>query len=63
MIAYLWAFANFEQNNWVKHLLIAKFAKNNAKNASTGYTSFQLNFGYHFCIFLKKTPILALNQK
>ena len=26
---------------------MAKFAYNNAKNASTGHTSFELNYGYH----------------
>ena len=26
---------------------MAKFAYNNAKNASTGHTSFELNCGYH----------------
>ena len=47
MEAYLRAFANFEQNDWVKLLPIAKFAYNNAKNASTGHTPFELNCGYH----------------
>ncbi len=26
---------------------MAKFAYNNAKNASTGYTPFELNYGFH----------------
>ncbi len=26
---------------------MAKFAYNNAKNASTGHTPFKLNYGYH----------------
>ena len=26
---------------------------NNAKNASNGYTSFELNYGYHFLVFYK----------
>ena len=45
--AYLWAFVNFEQNDWARLLPIAEFAYNNAKNASTGYTPFELNYGYH----------------
>ena len=45
--AYIQAFINFEQNNWAKLLTIAEFAYNNAKNASTGHTSFELNYGYH----------------
>ena len=47
MEAYLWVFVNFEQNDWVKLLPIAEFAYNNAKNASTGHTPFELNCGYH----------------
>ena len=47
MKAYLWAFINFEQNNWARRLPIAKFAYNNAKNANTGHTLFELNCGYH----------------
>ena len=45
--AYLRAFVNFEQNDWAQLLLMAEFPYNNAKNASTGYTSFELNCGYH----------------
>ena len=43
MEAYLQAFVNFEQNNWARLLLIAEFAYNNAKNASTSFTPFELN--------------------
>ena len=44
---YLRAFVNFEQNNETKLLLMAKFVYNNTKNASTSYTPFKLNCGYH----------------
>ncbi len=47
MEAYLWAFINFKQDDWVKLLPMAEFAYNNVKNASTGHTSFELNYGYH----------------
>ena len=47
MKAYLQAFVNFEQNNWARVLPMAEFAYINAKNASTGHTPFELNFGYH----------------
>ena len=47
MEAYLWAFVNFEQNDWARFLPIAMFAYNNAKNASTSHTPFELNYGYH----------------
>ena len=35
-------------------LLMAKFIYNNAKNTSTGYTFFKLNYGYQPCIFFEK---------
>ena len=47
MEAYLRAFINFKQNDWARLLPMAKFAYNNAKNASTGHTPFELNCGYH----------------
>lgn len=34
---------NFKQNNWTKFLPMAEFAYNNAKNAITGTSHFQLN--------------------
>ena len=47
MEAYLRAFVNFKQNDWARLLPMAEFAYNNAKNASTGHTPFELNCGYH----------------
>ena len=47
---YPQAFVNFEQNDWARLLLIAEFAYNHAKNASTGHTLFELNCGYHPCV-------------
>ena len=47
MEAYLQAFVKFEQNDWAQLLPMAEFAYNNAKNASTGHTPFELNCGYH----------------
>ena len=52
--AYLQAFLNFGQNNWAKFPGIAKFAYNNAKNASTGHTPFELNCGYHPYVSFKE---------
>ena len=54
MEAYLWAFVNFEQNDWARLLPIAEFAYNNAKNASTGLTPFKPNCRYHPCVSYKK---------
>ena len=47
MEVYLRAFINFKQNDWARLLLIAEFAYNNTKNASTGYMPFELNYGYY----------------
>ena len=47
MEAYQRVFVNFEQNDWARLLSIAKFVYNNAKNASTDHTSFELNYGYY----------------
>ena len=47
MEAYLKAFVNWEQDDWARLLPMADFAYNNAKNASTGHTLFELNYGYH----------------
>ena len=52
--AYLSAFVKFKQNNWARFLPIVGFAYNNAKNASTGHTFFELNYGYHPWILYKK---------
>ncbi len=47
MEAYLRAFVNWEQDDWARLLSMAEFAYNNAKNASTSHTLFELNCGYH----------------
>ena len=44
MEIYLQAFVNLKQNDWAKLLPMAKFASNNANNASTSYTPFDLNY-------------------
>ena len=61
--AYLQVFVNIEQNNWARLLPMAEFAYNNAKNASTSYTSFELNCGYHPRISYKKNLDLYLQSK
>ena len=33
---------------------MAEFAYNNAKNSSTGNTPFELNYGYHPCVFFEE---------
>lgn len=39
-------------NNRARLLPMAEFVYNNAINANTGHTAFELNSGYHPCIFL-----------
>ena len=63
MEAYLWAFVNFEQNDWARLLPMAEFAYDNAKNASTGYMPFELNCGYHPWVFYKEDLDLRLLLK
>ncbi len=47
MEAYLRAFVNWEQDDRARLLPMAEFTYNNAKNASTGHTPFELNCGYY----------------
>ena len=54
MEAYFRAFVNFKQNDRARLLLMAEFAYNNAKNASTGHTPFELNYGYHPRVLYKE---------
>ena len=42
---------------------MTEFAYNNAKNASTGHISFELNYGYHPRVFYKKNLDLCLKSK
>lgn len=44
---YLWAFINFQQDNWVQWLRKAKFAYNNTIHSSTKMTLFFALLGYH----------------
>src|SRR5260221_8695782 len=44
---YLWGYMNYQQDNWVTLLLMAKFAYNNATNTTTGVSPFFANKGYH----------------
>lgn len=50
MEAYLCVFVNYKLNDWAWLLLMAEFAYNNTKNASMGYTLFELNYDSYFKI-------------
>ena len=42
---------------------MAEFTSNNAKNASTGHTPFELNYGYHPWMFYKEDVDLRSQSK
>src|SRR5258708_6678486 len=44
---YLWAYTNYQQDNWALLLPLAEFAYNNAASATTGISPFFANKGYH----------------
>src|SRR5260221_11392291 len=44
---YLGVYTNYQQDNWVMLLPMAKFTYNNAMNAMTGVSPFFANKGYH----------------
>ena len=54
MEVYLWAFVNFNQNNWARLLLMVVSVYKNAKNASNGHLPFKLNCGYHHWMLYKE---------
>lgn len=45
--AYLEVFINWEQDDWARLLPMAEIVYHNAKNASIGRTSFELNWDFH----------------
>ncbi len=57
------AFVNYKQNDWAKLFLIAEFAYNNTKSASTSHRSFKLNYGYHLRISYKEDIDLHSKSK
>ena len=52
--AYFQTFVNFEQDDWVRLLLMIEFTYNNAKNTCISHILFELNCGYHSCVFYKE---------
>ena len=63
MKAYLRDFVNFEQNDWARLLPMAEFVYYNAKNASIGYTPFELNYGYYPWVSYEKDLDPSSNSK
>src|SRR6266446_14223 len=58
---YLGVYTNYQQDNWVMLLPMAKFTYNNAMNAMTGVSPFFANKGYHleFTVDLQVKTSLA----
>src|SRR5258705_5869558 len=44
---YLWAYTNYQQDDWSSLLPLAEFTYNNATNEMTGVSPFFANKGYH----------------
>ena len=44
---YLWAYTNYQQDNWASLLLLAELMYNNAMNETMGVSPFFTNKGYH----------------
>src|SRR5260221_2330376 len=44
---YLWAYTNYQQDDWSSLLPLAEFTYNNAMNETTGVSPFFANKGYH----------------
>src|SRR4051812_39966306 len=51
-------YVTYKQDQWDEYLPVAKFAYNNAKQAFTGFTPFELDCGQH-----PNTPILLATRK
>jgi hypothetical protein len=47
MEQYLWAYYNYQQDNWKHLLLITEFCYNNTQLETTRVTPFYTNYGYH----------------
>src|SRR5258708_11309681 len=58
---YLWVYTNYQQDDCVMLLLMAKFTYNNAMNVTTGVSPFFANKGYHpeFTVDLQVKTSLA----
>jgi hypothetical protein len=50
MEQYFRCYINYQQDNWVKLLLIAQLAYNNIAISTTGISPFFANYGYHLFI-------------
>ena len=63
MEPYLQVFVNIEQNDWARLLPMVEFVYNNAKNARTGHTPFELNCKYHPRVSFEENTNLRSQSK
>src|SRR5258708_7805728 len=49
---YLWAYTNYQQDNWAPLLPLAEFAYNNTASATTGISPFFANKSYHLRLMM-----------
>jgi hypothetical protein len=56
---YLWAYCNYQQNNWKQLLPMAEFCYNNSQSKITKVSPFFVNFGY----YPEFTPLLSKVNK
>ena len=65
--AYLRAFMNFYQDDWVQWLPLAEFAMNNVTSETTGVSPFFANYGFNPKLRVKPSkpppPTLSTTQK
>jgi hypothetical protein len=65
--AYLRAFMNFHQDDWVQWLPLAEFAMNNVVSETTGTSPFFANYGFHPKLGIEPSqpapPNLSVTQK
>ena len=55
---YLRIYCNYQQDDWVSHLALARFAYNNSEHSSTKTTPFFANYGYHpRCTIKLQSPV------
>lgn len=54
MKTYVQNFVNHKYNNWASLTFMAEFIYNKEKNISIGYIAYDLNQGYHSCVFYQE---------
>ena len=63
MEQYLQAYVNYQQDNWVTYLAMAKFAANNQLSETTKGTPFTANYGFHPHFTVEIHPQIQKKQK